>query len=451
MKLKTFKVVGVWGALTKEISFRDHTTFLIGINGSGKTTVLNLLDGLLKPNLKKLLFVDFKEVSLILSDDNTSSNITKIVCKKYDDRMVMFFQNQSKHIYEEHRVNYDGIELPTKKIERSDYERLEYFFQKSEVYSLIKELPTPVIVGLNRLLTDADEDESQPIFHTTVHHSMSLSLINQNDDITEALKNVRDLIYDHIRENARKQSSLADEFKNQVFDEMLTPPQDADLSHGNTNYYHKVTELKELLNDKIVVKETKQLTSKIKEYLSEYQSVIDEFRKTDLKKIMSQPAKEQIILRKMLAFNAQFDKIYRVGQIAINNMKQIENLHAPINRFERSVNMFFKEGKKEIKVGGSGDLYIINKNLGAETRQNIFDLSSGEKQIIILMAYLSFKAASKIFIVDEPEVSLHVNWQEKFVDALMEASPDNQFVLATHAPSIIAKSVRRTWCEDLSK
>lgn len=451
MKLKTFKVVGVWGALTKEISFRDHTTFLIGINGSGKTTVLNLLDGLLKPNLKKLLFVDFKEVSLILSDDNTSSNITKIVCKKYDDRMVMLFQNQSKHIYEEHRVNYDGIELPTKKIERSDYERLEYFFQKSEVYSLIKELPTPVIVGLNRLLTDADEDESQPIFHTTVHHSMSLSLINQNDDITEALKNVRDLIYDHIRENARKQSSLADEFKNQVFDEMLTPPRDSDLSHSRTNDYHKVTELKELLNDKIVVKETKQLTNKIKEYLSEYQSVIDAFKKIDFEKMMSGASKDQIILRKMLAFNAQFDKIYRVGQIAINNMKQIENLHAPINRFERSVNMFFKEGNKEIKVGGSGDLYIINRNLGAETRQNIFDLSSGEKQIIILMAYLSFKASSKIFIVDEPEVSLHVSWQEKFVDALMEASPNNQFVLATHAPSIIAKSVRRTWCEDLSK
>lgn len=113
--------------------------------------------------------------------------------------------------------------------------------------------------------------------------------------------------------------------------------------------------------------------------------------------------------------------------------------------------MFFKEGNKEIKVGGSGDLYILNRNLGAETRQNIFDLSSGEKQIIILMAYLSFKASSKIFIVDEPEVSLHVSWQEKFVDALIEASPDNQFVLATHAPSIIAKSVRRTWCEDLSK
>ena len=224
MKLKTFKVVGVWGALTKEISFRDHTTFLIGINGSGKTTVLNLLDGLLKPNLKKLLFVDFKEVSLILSDDDTSNSISKIVCKKYDDRMVIFFQNQSKHIYEEHRVNYDGIEFPTKKIERSDYERLEYFFQKSEVYSLIKELPTPVIVGLNRLLTDADEDDTQPIFHTSIHHSMPLSLINQNDDISEALKNVRDLIYDHIRENARKQSSLADEFKNQVFDEMLTPP-----------------------------------------------------------------------------------------------------------------------------------------------------------------------------------------------------------------------------------
>ena len=72
MKLKTFKVVGVWGFLTKEISFRDHTTFLIGINGSGKTTILKLLDGLLKPNLKNLLFIDFKEISIIFSGDDSS-------------------------------------------------------------------------------------------------------------------------------------------------------------------------------------------------------------------------------------------------------------------------------------------------------------------------------------------------------------------------------------------
>ena len=451
MKLKTFKVVGVWGFLTKEISFRDHTTFLIGINGSGKTTILKLLDGLLKPNLKNLLFIDFKEISIIFSGDDSSLDVSKIVCKKYNDRMVILFHKPYKHIYSEHRVNFDGIEFPTKHIEHSDYERMYYFFQKSEVYGLIKELPTPVIVGLNRLLTDEEDDEHMPVFHPSMRNSIPLSLVDQNDDISEALKQVRDLIYDHIRENARKQSTLADEFKNQVFDEMLTPPQNSDLSHSNSNDYLKVKELKELLNDKIVVKETKQLTNKIKEYLSEYQAVIDEFRKADFNKLMDSAGKEQMILRKMLAFNAQFDKIYRVGRIAINNMKQIENLHAPINRFEKSVNLFFNEGLKEIKVGGSGDLYIINRNLGADINQSIFDLSSCEKQIIILIAYLSFKSSSKIFIVDEPEVSLHVSWQEKFVDALMEASPDNQFVLATHAPSIIARSNRRTWCEDLSK
>lgn len=83
----------------------------------------------------------------------------------------------------------------------------------------------------------------------------------------------------------------------------------------------------------------------------------------------------------------------------------------------------------------------------------IEELSSGEKQIVVLMAYLAFKVernGQRVYIVDEPEVSLHITWQERFVDALLEACPDGQFILATHSPSIIAKKERRLLCEDLS-
>ena len=95
----------------------------------------------------------------------------------------------------------------------------------------------------------------------------------------------------------------------------------------------------------------------------------------------------------------------------------------------------------------------MNYNKGAKIQESIFNLSSGEKQLIILIACLSLLEEAKrshIYIVDEPEVSLHITWQEKFIDALLEASPNTQFILATHSPSIIARNERRTWCEDLT-
>lgn len=50
MKLISLYVQDMRGYITKKINFRDSVTFLIGINGLGKTTVLKLLNGLLANN-----------------------------------------------------------------------------------------------------------------------------------------------------------------------------------------------------------------------------------------------------------------------------------------------------------------------------------------------------------------------------------------------------------------
>lgn len=76
--------------------------------------------------------------------------------------------------------------------------------------------------------------------------------------------------------------------------------------------------------------------------------------------------------------------------------------------------------------------------------------------MIIILAHISFYRHRKnrgggICIIDEPELSLHIGWQEIFVDALLRASPNTQFIIATHAPAILAKNERREWCIDLSK
>jgi ABC-type transport system involved in cytochrome c biogenesis ATPase subunit len=67
-------------------------------------------------------------------------------------------------------------------------------------------------------------------------------------------------------------------------------------------------------------------------------------------------------------------------------------------------------------------------------------LSSGEQQILVLAHEVLFKAQpGTLVLIDEPELSLHVVWQDTFIDDLsrMGTVRDLQFILATHSPSLI--------------
>ena len=65
-------------------------------------------------------------------------------------------------------------------------------------------------------------------------------------------------------------------------------------------------------------------------------------------------------------------------------------------------------------------------------------LSSGEKQMLSFLCYNTFSENAAIFI-DEPELSLHVDWQRLLIPTLLEQETGNQFFIATHSPFIYAK------------
>jgi predicted ATP-binding protein involved in virulence len=118
-------------------------------------------------------------------------------------------------------------------------------------------------------------------------------------------------------------------------------------------------------------------------------------------------------------------------------------------RLKNSLNTFFEETGKTIEITGDGNIEVILPN---GDKNSIFNLSSGEKQLIILFGHVIFSSdINGIFIIDEPELSLHLSWQEKFVKALLEANPSTQFILATHAPAIINETNSLNKCVNLSK
>ena len=65
-------------------------------------------------------------------------------------------------------------------------------------------------------------------------------------------------------------------------------------------------------------------------------------------------------------------------------------------------------------------------------------LSAGEKQMLSFWCYNAFSEDTAFFI-DEPELSLHIDWQRRLMPDLLEERTGNQFFVATHSPFIFAK------------
>ncbi|MBR5051862.1 MAG: ATP-binding protein, partial [Bacteroidaceae bacterium] len=81
-----------------------------------------------------------------------------------------------------------------------------------------------------------------------------------------------------------------------------------------------------------------------------------------------------------------------------------------------------------------------------------YKLSSGEKQmLIILLTVLVQNKRPFVLFMDEPEVSLHVEWQQRLIDLLIDLNPNVQIILTTHSPAVIMNgwSDRVTDVEDI--
>lgn len=65
-------------------------------------------------------------------------------------------------------------------------------------------------------------------------------------------------------------------------------------------------------------------------------------------------------------------------------------------------------------------------------------LSSGEKQIlVILLTALTEDLGHYVLFMDEPEASLHFEWQKRLISMVRELNPNAQIILTTHSPALI--------------
>jgi predicted ATPase len=111
-----------------------------------------------------------------------------------------------------------------------------------------------------------------------------------------------------------------------------------------------------------------------------------------------------------------------------------QHIFSPLRRFENLCKHFFASSGKRFESLDDGGIAFDQHGVKIQPWQ----LSSGEKQLLLLLLKaLNHSEQPTIFLLDEPEISLHLAWQEKLLDAIHQINPDSQIIIVTHSPAIV--------------
>ena len=122
-----------------------------------------------------------------------------------------------------------------------------------------------------------------------------------------------------------------------------------------------------------------------------------------------------------------------IQQLQAGHADAAQRLSEKKTRFQDIVDDLFAEtGKKIVRTENEIRFSQIGETLVP------YQLSSGEKQILaILLTVLVEDNLPYVLFMDEPEVSLHIEWQKRLIDLCIELNPNVQIILTTHSPAVV--------------
>ena len=429
MKLKRLSIQKLYGCYDYNVIFNPDVTLLYGLNGCGKTTILNIINLIITGQIYELLKYNFDKISLCYFDINTNEEYSIIVSHSERDALKVFFQNDESTIKKINRHDFfsDSVGI--------GYEYKDYF-KKYKILNSINNLFNQIYLPVNRFANPFVEqsilDQRRGIFSNYLDKNFGL------EKYSDILNQVSQLVKNRFSQINSNIAKYNDEFRDNIL-KFLLEFHESDITKGVKDIFSNQINIMEIVATQEayikILKELKIITGREE---TRYNNFFDEFIKS------VKDVKNNAVHVKLLFTYYEILKMKQLADIAEKNELKKTIERKPIYDFLNTVNEFIgiSEDRKVLKINTIGELYFTTRY--GSSSVDINKLSSGEKQLIIFFANLIFRSNSKkpiIFLEDEPELSLHLSWQKIFVDKALSVNPDMQLILATHAPEIIAKHV----------
>ncbi|MFT4925317.1 MAG: putative ATPase [Phenylobacterium sp.] len=123
----------------------------------------------------------------------------------------------------------------------------------------------------------------------------------------------------------------------------------------------------------------------------------------------------------------------------LQNSADYQNQLNKTNEFNNVITLldgYFVSSNKQMTRDEDNKLTL--RHIGSDEIIPWHLLSRGEKTLIYLFfVVFLYQNKVEVFLFDEPEISLHVKWQDHLIKDLSDLAPDSQFIIATHSPSLI--------------
>ncbi|NBI43886.1 AAA family ATPase [[Haemophilus] felis] len=424
MKIIRINFSNVNGYLDIDRDINDDINIFTGINGSGKTTILKIIVSLLSeiPDVDYLSSIFFSKLSIFLYRNDgreyeyfcLNSNGTK----KFGIRVVN--ENTPDELQNDPAIMLEFPDFYNKKKSHDIIKQIKQDFSKKNI-SFESEI---IYLDLQRSIEGKVKDEFEidyyrPFFPSSKLFENLISESRKNSEIIKIQNLVKEKYIDILKKHRRMEHKLQGKIIKSTFDFI-----NIEDVRNKDEITQEIIEKKEYL-----IKEVQNIDGNIKK------SIVDFFDNYEKIKELpdNNPDKELTI-----SYNyKQFVKMNEIIKSIDDTKKQKDALFYPINHFVETLNSFFSATRKKVEIGNRGDLLIKDRY---NNYININDLSSGETQIFIIIGNLIFNNnSSKLLIIDEPELSLHIKWQDTLRTFIINNIINSklQLIFATHSPDLI--------------
>nr|WP_246312572.1 AAA family ATPase [Aquabacterium terrae] len=431
--ISLFKLTGLFGYKTVELRFASPVKIVSAENGTGKTTLLNALYWTLTGQFFRLNSINFAELHLNFSNGKVvqlaKPELSDLNFKEVDASSLTFFRRFGltradlttmaqlflsegdspqlrdfppyKKMYEDSPYDHDDIQ-----------ERLQSLIERHVNQEKFSELKRAIDDGL----------DGTKVLYLPTYRRIEANLLMQNQ-VKEGATD--QLIYFGLSDVERTLKTLTESIRKTTLESYLR--------------------ISGRFLDNLVENSTGQ--TRIDQGPSELDQ---EAMKTVLARIGKNS--EDLTVKRI-------DELIESGEIGRSNhyhlhyfLAQLTNIsrlqaseEGDIESFIRVVNQYWKAAqsdKKFVYDKYTVDVYV--NNTITETKIPLHVLSSGEKQIISVFARLYFSKATEYFvIIDEPELSLSIEWQRLFLPDIV-ATPKCRGLLAiTHSPFVFENNLDR--------
>jgi predicted ATPase len=480
MKIETLAVTGLHGYLDKIINFNSDINLLVGINGSGKTSILNLINWMLTPSIAELCLTRFHSAIMDISHEGTKYRLR---CVQTDSILDYYVERPGARELPKHdeseasrkaaltekfaslgltpeQVSFalsaaeaerpsarwrlrapllypSKGELPVNSSEwlSAVEEFNQYAVEPHErrVMDFLLKLPTPLVVGLDRGL-------GRP---------KSMKFRRSAAEAKPAHAHAKELVAVAFKTFQNKLIELNNRLKDRVMSTAFEPivslaapsslPDSPPISLEQVDQW----ETRVLRYMASGPQSTPAVLDKIKAYFNEIRQWIENYRKAARED--AEDSRTAFVLQTL-----QFRRTQKLIEVFEEFETASERAYAGIRSYLTTLNAFFSDSGKILffkRTTGELCFRLRDDVREGSAPRNVESLSSGEKQLIILFTHLCFDGGN-VFIIDEPELSLHPKWQEEFLPAFIKLTPkETQLIMATHSAAIVGRNVR--YCQTL--